>query len=160
MVSNSSSCEHPQPQQLPPTLADFTSLAEKLLNTSQTLLDCCKRGQKFSGSGSVSDGKSSLASSKTPKEFRTYEIPGYSVDEEIRLLKEYKADCWQNVLNSVLDQFKALSLLLRNFDVGEEVNGFFLHSFAEDIMVHPLNMLNKLCSLVTEFTVCEAKPES
>ena len=159
MASNSPSCEHQQPQPLPSTLADFTTLAEKLLATSQALLDCCKRSQEFGGSA-VNDGKSSLAPSETPTEFRTYEIPGSSVDEEADLLKEYKEDCWQNVLHSVRAQFEALFLLLRHFDSDEEVDGDFLHSIADDIMVYPLNILNKLCSVVADFTVCEAKPES
>jgi len=158
MASNSPSCEHPQSQPLPPTLADFTALAEKLLTTSQALLDCCKRSQEL-GSGAVSDSEGSSALSETSMEFRTYKIPGSAVEEEACLLKECKADCWQHVLHAIRGQFEALFLLLRHFDGDEEVDGIFLHCIVDDLMARPLNMLHTLCSVVADFAIYESNLE-
>ena len=149
-MSQSLSTPVPSPR---PSLPDFSALAAKLQETAQALLAFCPAGRDGGNAADTSSPTSGGASGV----IRTYLLPDFAVKEEKCLLEECGAGDWQEALHMVRGKLEILSCLMRHFDEEEEVDGFFLNQIVENLMAQPLDMLNRLCSLVADFQ--EPEPE-
>lgn len=130
----------------------FIELAQKLQEVAEALLCLYPVNKDKEGQGEpgIAD-----APQESPAEYRTYRLPGYMLEEEREMLEMYDAKDWQELLHITRAKLEILSQLMRNFDDGEQVNGFFLNQIAEHMMGPAMDMLNGLCSLVADFRLPE-----
>lgn len=149
-MSQSLSTPVPSPR---PSLPDFSALAAKLQETARALLAFCPAGRD----GGNAAGTPSPTPGAASGVIRTYLLPDFAVKEEKCLLEECGATDWQEALHMVRGKLEVLSCLMRHFDEEEEVDGFFLNQIVENLMAQPLDVLNRLCSLVADFQ--EPEPE-
>lgn len=145
---------------------DFAALAEKLKEVAETLLTVAQaipRERRFAESGedeSADNAESCSAPKDRSYEVRSYQLSKSVLAQEQEILEAYDAENWQEVLHLLRARLETVTLLLKHFDVGEEINGFSLNQIAENLIEPILDMLNKLCSLVVDFDlVYEMKTE-
>lgn len=137
------------PSQSPP---DFAALAEQLQSVAQALL-------AFGLPVSAEPEEEPPAEEKAPPEIRSFHIPGFMVAKERQMLEQLKADNWQDMFNKTYEQLYIMALLMQHFDADEEVDGFSVQLMGNTLMA-PVDMLNRLCSLVADFRpVPEGYPE-
>lgn len=132
-----------------PSLPDFTALAETLQETAQALRRFCHTGVS-ANDNNVDEDDAVPTAPKTPPEIRSYQLPGFIVDEEQQMLNLYKAESWQDMLGKVHDQLYTIAMLMRHFEADEKVDGFSIHLMGCTLM-EPLTLLSRLCSLVADF---------
>jgi len=92
---------------------------------------------------------------KTSPELRTYEIPGFVVEEEHEMLARYNAENWQELLDKARSTLNSVFSLLRRFDNNASMDGDSINRMAENLMARPIGMLHDLCAVVGYFTVHE-----
>ena len=151
-MSNLATGAHSVPAVPPPSPGqpDFTELAQKLQEVAQVLLALSQTKEEQGGSESA-ETEAVPPPKKRPDQFRTYRIPAYIMDEEEEMLDVYGAEDWREVLYHARATFGVLADLMRNFDECKRVKGFFLNEVAQHMMMPPLDMLNRLCSVVACF---------
>ena len=129
-------------------LPDLAPLAESLHAAAQALLALSRTGRP-PGSG-VAAEENQPVPGKMPDVFRSYRLPGFMVDEELKMLDKFGAEDWQGLLHLARSRFEAVVSLMRQCDDSWETDGFFLGQIAEHLLEPPLDMLHKLCSLAAD----------
>lgn len=142
-----------------PNLTELAALAEKLHESVKNLLVFCQHPQQEKSpdveSSSQNAGKDRTGQEKTPCETRCYELPGYILDEERKMLEFYEAGTWQELFSKAYEQLYATVMLMEHLSAEEEFDGFSISLIAGNLML-PLNMLSRLCSLVADFHLVNA----
>ncbi len=157
MSNPSPNAPHSPPQS--PSLPDFTALAAKLQEAAQALLVACQSAASSERVVADDTDDESTTSEKPPYQIRSYQLPGFILEEEQKMLKAYKADDWKELFGKVYNQLYATVMLMQRVPAEDEIDGFSLQLIAENLMM-PLDMLSKLCSLIADFRlVHELKTE-
>lgn len=147
--------ERSQPQNPPPSpglpnLSDFAALAAKLQETAGALLVFCQSAASPENDSADDGGNENPAPEKPPYQIRSYQLPGYMVKEEQKMLEAYKAGDWKELFNKVYNQLYTTIMLMQRVPAEDEIDGFSVQLIAENLMM-PLDMLSKLCSLIADF---------
>ena len=136
---------------------DLAALAEKLRDTAEALLSFAQAiPRERHATDNCTDEAADNSKGQSDPEGRPYEVRSYPLSEAVleqerEMLEAHKAENWQAVLHMLRARFETITLLLKHFDMGEEIDGFSLNQIAENLLEPILDMLNKLCSLVVDF---------
>ena len=133
-----------------PSLPDFTALAAKLQETAQALLVTCQSAASPTSVAAANTDGEGATSEKPPYQVRSYQLPGFILEEEQRMLKAYKADDWKELFGKVYEQLYTTAMLMQLVPAEEEIDGFSVQLMAGNLMM-PLDMLSKLCSMLADF---------
>ena len=150
MPDSNRNAPHSQPLSTNQTPKNATALAEKLRETAAALLELARYTAE----------QAELEAPETPprtpgnpdSEYRTYRIPRFIIEEERSLLESFNADDWQEVLHLARCRFQVITNLLLHYDEDRQVDGFFLNLLAESLLEPGLDTLNRLCSLLADFS--------
>ena len=148
MSNPSPNAPHSLPQS--PSLPDFTALAEKLQETAQALLTFCQPAASPENVVIDDTNDESTSPEKPPYQIRSYQLPGFILEEERKMLKEYKADDWKELFGKAHEQLYTTAMLMQRVPAEEEIDGFSVQLIAGNLMM-PLGMLSRLCSLIADF---------
>ena len=148
MSNPSPNVPHSPPQS--PSLPDFTALAAKLQETAQALLVACQSATSPESVVAADTDGESATSEKPPYQVRSYQLPGFILEEEQKMLKEYKADDWKELFGKVYEQLYTTAMLMQLVPAEEEIDGFSVQLMAGNLMM-PLDMLSRLCSMIADF---------
>ena len=110
------------------SLPDFMELAERLQDTAQALLAL------NSPTAKKSDDEPPPAEGKAPPEIRSFQIPGFMVAEEKRMLDLLKAGNWQEMFDKTYEQLYTMALLMQHFEAHEDVDGFSIQLMGNTLM--------------------------
>ena len=131
---------------LSPSILDLNTLVGKLEETAQALLAVSQTIQS-----AASNPREHTPTEKRAVEYRTYRLPGFIVEEEQEMLRLYKANSWQEMFEQTSCKFRTLATLMQHFDTEQKIDGYLLNQIAETVLEPPLDMLDRLCSLVADF---------
>lgn len=131
---------------LHPSIPALNTLVGKLEETAQALLAVSQTIQS-----AIPTTRESTSTEKRAVEYRTYRLPGFIVEEEQEMLRLYKANSWQEMFEQTSCKFRTLATLMQHFDTEQKIDGYLLNQIAETMLEPPLDMLDRLCSLVADF---------
>ena len=144
--------EHSPPQSSPssPCLPDFIPLAEKLQEAAKALLAFAQSAASPESNAVDDTDSESATPEEPPYQIRSYQLPGFILEEEQTMLKAYKVDDWKELFGKVYEQLYTTAMLMQLVPAEEEIDGFSVQLMAGNLMM-PLDMLDKLCSLIADF---------
>ena len=132
-----------------PNNADIAALAQKLRETADALL-ALSRNTSNGSDGHTSPPESGSVVSKPPCAIRSYAIPSSIAQDEQELLAKTNAHDLREALSKIYGHIKSIVHLMQQYDSEEKMSGVVLHDLSEVLSV-PLEWLEMLCSIVTEF---------